>query len=89
MREIPRLFDEYNMSLYVKTILQQSVEQLKEICFMNENLYRPQFNQMKTTEKLVLMEELAARYDMLFLGLHMFNRWGQSCTTGAFEKTDR
>ena len=53
---------------------------------MNENLYRPQFNQMKTTEKLVLMEELAARYDMLFLGLHMFNRWGQSCTTGAFEK---
>ena len=32
------------------------------------------------------MERLAARYDMTFLGLHTFDRWGQSCTTGVFEK---
>ena len=35
---------------------------------MNEKLYRPQFNQMDTTEKQVLMESLAARYTMTFLG---------------------
>ena len=36
---------------------------------MNEKLSRPQFNQMDTTEKQTLMESLAARYDMTFLGL--------------------
>ena len=53
---------------------------------MNEKLSRPQFNQMDTTEKQALMESLAARYDMTFLGLHTFDRWGQNCTTGIFEK---
>ena len=56
---------------------------------MNERLFRPQFNQMGTTEKQALMESLAARYDMTFLGLHTFDRWGQSCTTGVFEKDGR
>ena len=56
---------------------------------MNEKLSRPQFNQMDTTEKQTLMESLAARYDMTFLGLHTFDRWGQSCTTGIFEKDGR
>ena len=37
---------------------------------MNERLFRTQFNQMETTEKQALMESLAARYDMTFLGLH-------------------
>ena len=36
---------------------------------MNEKRFRPQFNQMDTTEKQVLMENLAARYAMTFLGL--------------------
>ena len=49
---------------------------------MNVNLYRPQFNKMDPTEKQALMENLAVRYDMAFLGLHTFERWGQSCTTG-------
>ena len=53
---------------------------------MNEKLSRPQFNQMETTEKHALMESLATRYDMTFLGLHTFSRWGQNCTTGIFEK---
>ena len=53
---------------------------------MNENLYRPQFNQMKMTEKLALMQTLAARYKMKFKELYAFSRWGQSCTTGIFEK---
>ena len=56
---------------------------------MNEKLSRPQFNQMDTTEKQTLMESLAARYDMTFLGLHTFDRWGQSSTTGIFEKDGR
>ena len=43
---------------------------------MNEKRFRPQFNQMDTTEKQVLMENLAARYAMTFLGLHTFDRWG-------------
>ena len=49
---------------------------------MNERLFRTQFNQMETTEKQALMESLATRYDMTFLGLHTFDRWGQNCTTG-------
>ena len=56
---------------------------------MNERLFRTQFNQMETTEKQALMESLAARYDMTFLGLHTFDRWGQSSTTGLFEKDGR
>ena len=56
---------------------------------MNEKLSRPQFNQMDTTEKQTLMESLADRYDMTFLGLHTFDHWGQSCTTGIFEKDGR
>ena len=56
---------------------------------MNEKLSRPQFNQMDTTEKQTLMESLVARYDMTFLGLHTFDRWGQSCTTGIFKKDGR
>lgn len=53
---------------------------------MNEKLYRPQFNQMSTPEKLTWMEKLAARYDMTFQGLCTFERWGQNCTTGVFRK---
>ena len=53
---------------------------------MNENFFRTKFDQMETTEKQALMESLAARYDMTFLGLHTFERWGQSCTTGIFQK---
>ena len=56
---------------------------------MNENLFRTQFDQLETTEKQALMESLATRYDMTFLGLHTFDRWGQNCTTGIFEKDDR
>ena len=56
---------------------------------MNEKLSRPQFNQMDTTEKQTLMESLAARYNMTFLDLHTFDRWGQSSTTGIFEKDGR
>ena len=53
---------------------------------MNKNLYRSQFDQIETTEKQALMESLAARYTMTFLGLHTVDRWGQSCTTGIFKK---
>ena len=56
---------------------------------MNEKLFRPQFNRMETSEKKALMESLAARYNMTFLGLQTFDRWGQNCTTGIFEKDER
>ena len=56
---------------------------------MNEKLFRPQFIQMEITEKQTLMEKLAARYNMTFLGLQTFDRWNQSCTTGVFEKDGR
>ena len=56
---------------------------------MNKNLFRPQFDRLETTEKQALMESLAARYDMTFLGLHPFDRWGQNCTTSIFEKDGR
>ena len=56
---------------------------------MNKNLYRSQFAQMETTEKQALMESLAVRYTMTFFGLHTFDCWGQSCTTGIFEKDGR
>ena len=44
---------------------------------------------METTEKQALMESLATRYDMTFSDLHTFDRWGQNCTTGIFEKDGR
>ena len=56
---------------------------------MNEKLFRTQFNQLEITEKQALMESLAARYAMTFLGLQPFDRWGQNCTTGIFKKDDR
>ena len=56
---------------------------------MNENLYRPQFNQLEETEKLALMQTLEDRYNMKFRELHAFSRWGQRCTTGVFEKDGR
>ena len=56
---------------------------------MNEKLSRSQFNQMEITGKQALMERLAARYDMAFLGLQPFDRWGHSCTTGVFKKDGR
>ena len=56
---------------------------------MNENLFRPQFDTLKLSDKLWLMQTLAARYHLTFKELYAFSRWGQSCTTGLFEKGGR
>lgn len=56
---------------------------------MNEKKFRTQFNQMDPIDKQLLMKSIAAHYDMTFLGLHTFDRWGQSCATGIFEKDAR
>ena len=37
---------------------------------MNKRLFRTQFNQMENIEKQVLMESLAARYDMTFRSVY-------------------
>ena len=64
-------------------------EQMERGLIMNENWFRPAFHRMDAAGKQALMESLAARYQMIFLGLHAFDRWGQSCTTGVFEKDGR
>ena len=69
--------------------LLEHAERIEGGLAVNKKLSRSQFNQMETAEKQTLMERLAARYDMAFLGLHTFDRWGQSCTTGVFEKDGR
>ena len=56
---------------------------------MNEKLFRPQFDRLKLSDKLLLMQTLAARYRLTFKDLYAFSRWGQSCTTGVFEKAGR
>lgn len=56
---------------------------------MNENLFRPQFDTLKLSDKLWLMQTLAARYNLTFKELYAFSRWGQSCSTGVFEKGGR
>ena len=52
-------------------------------------LLRPQFGRLSQAEKRGLMERLADKYGLRFLGLHTFDRWGQNCTTGIFEKDGR
>ena len=56
---------------------------------MNENLFRPQFDTLKLSDKLWLMQTLATRYHLTFKELYAFSRWRQSCTTGLFEKGGR
>ena len=56
---------------------------------MNEKLFRQGFSQMELSEKIALMKKLAVRYGMTFLALQTFDRWGQSCNTGIFEKDGR
>ena len=53
------------------------------------NLFRPQFDTLKLSDKLWLMQTLATRYNLTFKELYAFSRWGQSCTTGLFEKDGR
>ena len=58
---------------------------LKSVCYAFGHLYGKQ----EGISPEALMESLAARYNMTFLGLHTFDRWGQNCTTGIFEKDGR
>ena len=64
-------------------------EQIERGLVMNENLFRPQFDTLKLSDKLWLMQTLATRYNLTFKELYAFSRWGQSCTTGLFEKGGR
>ena len=45
---------------------------------MNENLFRPQFDTLKLTEKLWLMQTLATRYHLTFKELYAFTRWDKA-----------
>lgn len=69
--------------------LMEYAKEIERRLALNEKLFRTKFDQMETTEKQALMESLAARYHMTFLSLHTFQRWGQSCTTGIFQKDSR
>ena len=50
---------------------------------------RNSFQSLDSTEKTKLMEHLAKLYDLSFIGLQSFARWGQSLTTGVFTKGKR
>lgn len=56
---------------------------------MDEALRMPRFGELEPLEKSILMQKLAERYSLLFKGLQTFSRWGQSYTTGVFEKDGR
>ena len=56
---------------------------------MEKTGYLPHFEQLETADKTALMQTLAERYRLRFQGLQAFSRWGQSCTTGVFEKDGR
>lgn len=56
---------------------------------MDKTWCLPHFERMDTAEKMTRMQTLAERYSLLFKGLQTFSRWGQSCTTGVFEKDGR
>lgn len=43
---------------------------------MNENLFRPQFDALKLSDKLWLMQTLATRYNLTFKELYAFSRLG-------------
>lgn len=53
---------------------------------MDERLLRPQFAKLSEAEKQVIMQQLAAQYEMEFKQLITFSRWGQANTTGLFSK---
>ena len=56
---------------------------------MGKSLFRPQFDQLFPEKKQALMEQLAEQYHFGFVRMERFDRWGQSCTTGIFEKDGR
>ena len=56
---------------------------------MGKTLFRPQFDQLSPEKKQTLMERLAEQYHLDFVRMEHFSRWGQSCTTGIFEKDGR
>ena len=52
-------------------------EQIERGLVMNENFFRPQFDKLKLTDKLWLMQTLATRYNLTFKELYAFSRWGR------------
>lgn len=56
---------------------------------MDKALFLQYFENIDVTEKITRMQTLAKRYSLMFKGLQTFSRWGQSCTTGVFEKGGR
>ena len=54
-------------------------EKLKEIMMVDIQhswLFRPQFNKLKLSDKLSLMQMLATRYNLTFKELYAFSSWG-------------
>ena len=47
-------------------------EQIERGLVMNENLFRPQFDTLKLSDKLWLMQTLATRYHLTFKELYAF-----------------
>ena len=56
---------------------------------MRKMLLRPRFNRLSPEKKQLLMEQLAEQYHLDFVRMEHFDRWGQRCTTGIFERDGR
>ena len=56
---------------------------------MNEKLLRPEFNKLKVSDKISLMQSLSDHYQIEFKSLYTFSRWRQSCITGVFESAGK
>lgn len=56
---------------------------------MSKQMMRPEFEHLNTNERVMIMQILAEKYNMLFRELYTFNRWGQKSTTGIFEKNGK
>ncbi len=66
-----------------------SDEEGKESVISADWLTRSGFETLSDSDRVVLMERVAARFGFDFLGLETFKRWGQRCITGRFRKDGR
>lgn len=56
---------------------------------MSNSLTRSLFDKLNLDEKLAIMETISICYRINLVRIETFTRWGQSCTTGVFEKDGR
>ena len=61
-------------------------EQIERGLVMNENLFRPQFDTLKLSDKLWLMQTLATRYHLTFKELYAFSAGDKAAPPACLKK---